>query len=78
MLADEIRREMTEDINSRCLDREALEKLHGQVWNTQELQQDFEVIGFAAPCVVVERKSDGVKGSVMFQHRPRFYFSFSS
>ena len=29
-----------------------------------------------APLVVVRRKSDGVKGSLMFQHSPRFYFGF--
>jgi hypothetical protein len=40
------------------------------------LQEEFEVLGFVAPFVVVRRKSDGQKGSLMFQHRPRFYFSF--
>lgn len=45
-------------------------------WNTQELQRDFEVIGFCAPFVVVRRKSDGVKGSLEFTHSPRVYFNF--
>jgi hypothetical protein len=27
---------------------------------------------------VVRRKSDGVKGSLEFQHNPRFYFNFKS
>ena len=45
-------------------DREELEEQHGQVWNTKELQQDFTVQGFASPCVVVIRKSDGVKGTL--------------
>ena len=47
---------------------------HGQVWDTSELSRDFEVVGFAAPLVVVRRKSDGVRGSLMFQATPRFYF----
>lgn len=47
-----------------------------ETWNTQELQRDFEVIGFAAPFVVVKRKSDGVKGSLEFTHSPRVYFNF--
>ena len=34
------------------------------------------VIGFSAPLVVVSRKSDGQKGSLMFQASPRFYFGF--
>ena len=56
--------------------REELEKQHGQVWNTKELQQDFTVQGFASPCVLVIRKSDGVKGTLEFIHQPRFYFDF--
>lgn len=47
-----------------------------KTWDTTELQQDFEVIGFAAPYVVVRRKSDGQKGSLEFRHRPRVYFNF--
>ena len=46
------------------------------MWNTDELARDFEVLGFMAPVVVVRRKSDGCKGSLMFTHLPRFYFSF--
>ena len=56
--------------------REALEGQYGQVWDTEELRQSFEVIGFLAPLVVVRRKADGVKGSLEFQHTPRFYFNF--
>ena len=72
-----IRREMVAEINAEPGSREYLESKHGQVWNTSELQQDFEVIGFMAPMVVALRKSDGTKGSLMFQHSPRFYFGWS-
>ena len=48
----------------------------GDVWDTQELQRDFDVIGFQAPFVVVKRKKDGAKGSLEFQHMPRYYFNF--
>ena len=60
------------------LTREQLEGLtsRGRVWDTKELQEDFEVRQFAAPFVVVQRKSDGVIGSLEFQHQPRFYFDF--
>ena len=60
----------------RLTEREELEEQHGQVWNTKELQQDFTVQGFASPCVVVIRKSDGTKGTLEFIHQPRFYFDF--
>lgn len=47
-----------------------------QVWTTDELRRDFEVIGFMAPFVVVRRKSDGQRGSLMFTHSPRYYFGW--
>ena len=47
-----------------------------ETWDTQALQRDFTVHGFAAPFVVVTRKSDGVKGSMEFTHSPRVYFNF--
>ena len=47
----------------------------GRSGTPQQLSDDFEVIGFAAPLVVVRRKSDGQKGSLMFQASPRFYFA---
>ena len=53
-----------------------IEAEHGQVWDTQELRRDFEVVGFLAPLVVVRRRADGAKGSLEFQADPRFYFNF--
>ena len=50
----------------------------GQRWTTAELQRDFEVIGFAAPFVVVRRRSDGQRGSLEFTHQPRVYFGWRS
>ena len=40
-------------------------------------QCDFEVLGFAAPFVVVRRRSDGVAGSLEFTHHPRVYFGWT-
>ena len=71
-----IRREMVGEINKDPGERELLEAEHGQVWDTGEVQRDFTVEGFMAPFVMVTRKSDGVKGSLTFQHSPRYYFDF--
>jgi hypothetical protein len=73
---ESIRRELVNEINSEPGSREALKVKYGQVWDTQELSRDFEVTGFMAPFVVVKRKSDGVVGTLTFQHSPRFYFDF--
>jgi hypothetical protein len=73
---EEIRRELVAQINAEPGSREALEAEHGQVWDTSQLTEDFEVLGFLAPMIVARRRADGVKGSLMFQHNPRFYFGF--
>lgn len=75
---ESIRREMLAEINATPGGREYLEIKHGQVWDTAQLQEDFEVLGFAAPLVAVRRRADGVKGSLMFQGSPRFYFGFET
>ena len=71
-----IRRLRLAEINAQPGSRQALEEQYGKVWSTEELSQEYTVVGFMAPLVVVRRKSDGVMGSVEFQHNPRFYFSF--
>jgi hypothetical protein len=73
---ESIRRQQLAEINAQPGSREALEAQHGQVWDTQELGRDFTVEGFMAPYVAVSRKADGRRGSLMFQHSPRFYFGF--
>lgn len=73
---ESIRRAMTEKINEHAAERQALEREYGQVWDTQQLQADFNVLAFLAPFVSVRRKSDGVMGTLVFQHYPRFYFRF--
>lgn len=73
-----IRRELLVQVNQHPGSREALEAEHGQVWDTNQLRETFEVLGFMAPFVVVKRRSDGVKGSLQFQHHPRLYHSFQA
>ena len=74
-LLDDVRRSMTAQLNAEAGNRETLEALHGRVWDTQEMSEEFAVTGFLAPFVVVMRKSDGQKGSLLFQHGPeRLYF----
>jgi hypothetical protein len=73
-----IRRELLAEINADPGSREALEAEHGQIWDTTQLGEDYEVLGFAAPLVVVRRRSDGKRGSLFFQHNPRFYYGFQA
>jgi hypothetical protein len=71
-----LRRERLVEINAEPGSRAALEARYGQVYDTDELAEAFDVIGFMAPLVVVRRLSDNVKGSLEFQHHPRLYFNF--
>jgi hypothetical protein len=73
---ESLRRERLVEINAEPGSREALEAAYGQVWDTAQLTQDFDVLGFLSPYVVVRRKADRMKGSLEFQHNPRFYFNF--
>jgi hypothetical protein len=75
---ESFRREAVQEINSNPQDRAALENAFGvgNVWDTEQLSKAFEVEGFMAPFAVVRRRSDGVRGSVTFQHAPRFYYDF--
>jgi hypothetical protein len=75
-LAEAMRRSRLVEINLARADRATLQLRHGQVWDTQQLRQDFEVLEFAAPYFVARRKKDGVLGTLEFQHEPRFYFNF--
>ena len=71
-----IRKSLVQTLNAEPGSREDLTTRYGDVWDTQELQENFSVLAFSAPFCIVSRKSDGVRGSVLFQHSPRFYHSF--
>lgn len=77
-----LRCKLVAEINSRASDpvsdRARLEAEYGpgNVWDTNELRRDFNVVGFAAPFVSVVRRADGKHGSLEFQHSPRLYFDF--
>jgi len=71
-----IRRELVNEINNQPNERQALEAKHGQVWDGNQLREDFSVEGFLAPCVIVTRKRDSVRGTLFFQHTPRLYYGF--
>ena len=67
-----IRRERLAEINAEPGSREALEAEHGQVWDTEQLTKDFEVIGFLGPvrgCAPQGGRREGVAG-VPAQPRP--------
>lgn len=73
---ESIRKQMVADLNSEDNTRAELEAKHGKTWTTAEMQAEFEALGFMAPFIVVRKRDTGERGSLMFTHSPRFYFSF--
>jgi hypothetical protein len=75
---EQYRRARQAELNINAGVREALEARYGQVWSTEELRaSQYTVIGFMAPFVVVKDKTTGKKGSMEFQHSPRYYFNYA-
>lgn len=57
--------------------RKYLEAQYGDVWDTDQVQELFEVLGFCQGIVSVKRRSDGADGTMRHTHHPRFYFDFA-
>ena len=49
---------------------------NAKTWDTTQLINDFKVLSFSAPYVVVIRISDNAKGTLEFTHYPRVYYNF--
>jgi hypothetical protein len=66
------------DAMAKELLRARLAVSHGtdNVFDTAQLGEHFEVLGFMAPFVVVRRKADDKKGALEFTHQPRLYYNF--
>jgi hypothetical protein len=70
------RRARFHELNEEAAARLELEERHGQVWSTEELRGQFEVLTFAAPFVIVRDRKSTKRGTLEFQHSPRFYFNW--
>lgn len=75
---EDIRRELVK--NQIPEERSLLEEEYGKdnVWDTDEMVNDFDVKGFMAPFVVVTRKTDSVVGTLEFQDMPRYYYNWKA
>lgn len=69
------RRALVQEVNQDT-ERAKLEEKYGEVMTTSQMQELYSVEGFFSPFVVCRRKSDGKRGTLMFSHAPRYYFSW--
>lgn len=72
---ENIRRALIET-DQPAADLAAAKARGSKTWDTHQLTEEFTVHAFAAPFVIVTRKSDGAKGTLEFTHSPRVYFNF--
>lgn len=70
-----IRRQMVDELKDNT--KAELEAKHGKIWTTSEMQEEFDALGFMAPFIIVRKRDTGERGSLMFTHSPRYYFSWS-
>lgn len=56
--------------------RKVLSHQFNDVMTTAEMMDLYEAVGFGGGLVVVRRRSDGVLGSLQFDHSPRLYYGF--
>ena len=55
---------------------QAIQEEGGECWSTEEVTQEFDILGFMAPFCVAVRISTGEKGALAFVHRPRIYYAW--
>jgi hypothetical protein len=71
-----LRRELVRLQQANIRSRAVLEAQYGKVYDTDEFKRAFVLHGFAAPFVMVTEIKTNRRGSLEFQHMPRFYYSF--
>jgi hypothetical protein len=70
-----MRKRWNAQINDCVRSREELEEMWGgEILDHSELRRRFNHFFFCNPVLVCRRKSDGVRGTLLFQWNPRFYF----
>jgi len=74
---DELRM-LDKQINSEPRCREELIKLGEDVFDTDEIRSEFEILGFKKPFALAVNKTTGIRGTFLFQDNPRFYFGWSA
>lgn len=80
---ESIRKVLLHEINARLSPDEqqryhelCVEYGEGDVFDTKALEALFVAESFMAPFVMVRRRYDNKRGTLMFSHSPRFYFGF--
>ena len=55
---------------------QAIQEKGGECWTTEEVQEEFESLGFMAPFCTARKRETHKKGTLLFVHRPRIYYGW--
>jgi hypothetical protein len=69
-----MRQRWNAQINDCVRSREDLEEIWGQAIDHMELRKSYNQFFFCNPVLVCRRKSDGQRGTLLYQYSPRLYF----
>lgn len=64
------------NINPKTRDELEIDLGEDNVWDADEFEKSFDVLGFRKPYVMVRRRADGVRGTAVYQRDPVLYFAF--
>lgn len=70
----EKRQQRSAEINAEPKTRIELGLIWGEVLDHLELRAKYNQFFFANPVLLCRRKSDGARGTWLYQYSPRFYF----
>lgn len=63
-------------INRNPKTKEDLSRDYDCVWDSREVTDEFEILGYKSPFAIAECKQTGTRGTLIFQNEPRFYFGW--
>lgn len=74
----EERAKLEAEVNATPCTLEELQRKYGQVWTVEQVEAQFEIEAFCPPLACATRRADGVRGTLVYQHCPRYYWSWEA
>lgn len=68
---------LEKQINGAPKNRAELEETEERVWDSDEVRDDFDIVGFKAPFAMAIHIDTNTSGTLLFQDNPRYYFGWN-
>jgi hypothetical protein len=70
-------RMLEKQVNGDPKTREELEYEGEMVWDADEVEHEFDLVGFKTPFAMAQHRGTGETGTLIFQDNPRYYFGWN-